>query len=416
MYKKIFEVSENPRITVEDCVGNLNIKSGEAGIVTVVMPEEEDTLIFDQDGNVVNLTIKDNGRIVCPANSTIHLVKTRGNLKVRDIEGDLTIGTVSGNTDLRGIGNVKMETGRGSLRLKSSSGTVEIDEISGSARVQNVDGVFKLGLLGSSLRAGGLQGGLSVEAVGADARLEPPYTPGSTYHLTVGSDLVIHLPVEPNVCFNLIAGGQVISRIPSLELNKGNGTVTGTLGEGEAELSATVGGSVVLRSHSDSEADAGEDFDFDFNFEFDPGTFAFLEELGPLIENSVSKAMAKVDEQLEEGLKYFNSEEFKAKMDRVAEKAKRAAERIEQQAEGVAERARRDAERAAERARMRAQQAERRWQRASGQRTPSPPTPTSEPTKPDVEDKREERLNILRLVEQGTISADEAAKLLTALK
>ncbi len=117
---------------------------------------------------------------------------------------------------------------------------------------------------------------------------------------------------------------------------------------------------------------------------------------------------------LQEGMKYFDSEEFKAKMDKVGEKARRVAEKVELKAEGIAERARQQAERNAERARMRADQAERRWQRASGQRSTPSPAPAPTPTPGD--DKREERLSILRMVEEGKITADEAAKLLSALR
>jgi hypothetical protein len=407
MYEKTFEVSEYPRITVEDCVGNLSIRSSDSNLVTVKMPDEEDTLVFDQDGDAIFLTIKDNGSITCPVNSAFNIVNTRGNLKVRGIEGDITIGTVNGNTSLRSSGSVNMDTCHGSLRLKSSEGEVDINKVSGSARVQNVSGACKINGLEGSLRASGLEGGLTA-TVGADARLNPPYTPGETYLLTVGSDLVIELPEEPNVSFSITAGSQVKSTMPDVDIVKEGGTAVGRMGDGEATISATVGGSAVLKSVSESATFHAEDFEFDF----DPQTFAFLEELGPMIEASVNSAMSQVDMHLEEGLKYFDSEEFKAKMEKVAEKAKRAAERVEQQAEGIAERARQQAQHAAERAQMRAQQAERRWQRASGQRTAEPAAP---PQPTAVDDKRHERLRILKMVEEGTINAEDAAKLLTAL-
>ncbi|MDF1514864.1 MAG: hypothetical protein P1S60_13730, partial [Anaerolineae bacterium] len=89
-----------------------------------------------------------------------------------------------------------------------------------------------------------------------------------------------------------------------------------------------------------------------------------------------------------------------------------AAKKVEREVESVADRARRKAEHAAERARIRAQQAERRWQRASGQRS----APETAPEPASADDLREERLRILRMVENGTITTDEAAKLLTALR
>jgi hypothetical protein len=409
MYSKTFDVSENPRITVDECAGNLNVKIGETNLVTVTLPDDEDIHMFDQDGDVINMTLADSCTITVPPNSTLNLKNVNGNLKVRNLTGDLKIGEVNGNTNLRDVGALVMDTGHGNLRIKSSAGAVEINQVAGNARVENVNGPFKLGSLGASLRAQGLLQGMAVETVGADARLGPPFTPGEKYTLNISSDLAISLPDAPNLAVNITAGGQVHSNVTGLELSEDGGTYTGTIGDGEAVLDATVGGSVVFLSSVESVQSGSEDFNFDFDF--DPEALAFLEDLGPMIEETVNKAMSQVDVHLQEGLKYLDSDEFRAKMDKVAEKARHAAERVERQAEGVAERARRSAERAAERARMRAQQSERKWQRASGQRS----TPTTTTESSSVEDKREERMKILRMVEEGKITSDEAAKLLTAL-
>lgn len=409
MYQKTFEVSENPRITIEDCVGNLTVKSGESNLVTIAMPDEEDNLVFDQDGDAIILTIKDNGRVTCPRGSALNILTTHGNLKVRDIAGDIKIGTVNGNADLRGVGALTLDTSHGSLRLNDCASDVTVASVKGSARVQKVDGPVKLGNVEGSLRVEGLMQGLDGGAIGADTRLGPPYSPGHTYQLTVGSDLTITLPDEPNVRVNITARNQVKSLVPDLILELDDKFASGSIGGGEAEITATVGGSATIRSSSVSTSDASEGFNFDFDF--DPDTFAFLDDLGPMIESTVSKAMAQMNMHLQDGMKYFDSEEFKIKMEKVSEKAQRAAERVERQAEDVADQARRKAQRAAERARMRAQQAERRWERASGQR--SAPKPEPKPT--SVDDKREERLRVLRMVEDGKISTEEAAKLLAAL-
>ena len=86
-------------------------------------------------------------------------------------------------------------------------------------------------------------------------------------------------------------------------------------------------------------------------------------------------------------------------MERAREQALRTAGR-------AAERARQTAGREAERARLRAERAERRWQRASGRR----PRPKRE----SVTD--EERMRVLRMVEEGKLSPEQAADLLAALE
>ena len=408
MYEKTFEVSESPRITIEDCVGNLSVKGGDVNQVIVHVPDE-DALVFDQDGDVIILTVKDNCAITCPVNSTFNLINIQENLKVKKIAGDVTISTVKGNTDLRGVGVVTLDNADGNLRVKTSTGAVEVNQVAGNARIQKIAGSTKLGSLGGSLRAAGLMQGLVAEAVGGTARLEPPYTPGATYQLTAGGNLVISLPDEPNLAFEFTAGGQVKTNVSDLVLSRDGGSVTGTLGEGEAVIAATVGGSVVVGSSSESDSGSGEDINFDFNFDFDPESLAFLEDLGPQIEATVNQAMAQMDTHLAEGLKYFESDEFKLKMEKVAEKAQRIAEKAERQAEGIAERAREQAERAVEKARKHAEHAENFSKQAREQH--STPAPQQTP----VEEKGDEQLSILQQIEDGKISAEEAVNLLAAM-
>jgi hypothetical protein len=109
--------------------------------------------------------------------------------------------------------------------------------------------------------------------------------------------------------------------------------------------------------------------------------------------------MVEMETRLEESLGRIDSEQIHLQVERAREQALRTAGR-------AAERARQTAEREAERARLRAERAERRWQRASGRR----PRPKREP----VTD--EERMRVLRMVEEGRLSPEQAADLLAALE
>ncbi|HUV90333.1 MAG TPA: hypothetical protein VMY80_11820, partial [Anaerolineae bacterium] len=67
---------------------------------------------------------------------------------------------------------------------------------------------------------------------------------------------------------------------------------------------------------------------------------------------------------------------------------------------------RRKAEQDAEQSRMWAERAERRWQRASGSRPRPKPEPVTD----------EERMRILRMVEEGKVTPEQAADLLAAME
>jgi hypothetical protein len=81
-------------------------------------------------------------------------------------------------------------------------------------------------------------------------------------------------------------------------------------------------------------------------------------------------------------------------------------EQVPYRVDRATEQARRHAEQAAEQARMRAERAERRWRRASGRRPA--------PKKQEATD--EERLRVLRMVEGGKITPEQASELLVAIE
>ena len=125
--------------------------------------------------------------------------------------------------------------------------------------------------------------------------------------------------------------------------------------------------------------------------EYRPGEeldFSDLEGLGAQIEARVAEAMSVMEAHLHESLGRIDSAEARRRVERVAEKARRSAERE------------------AERARLRAERAERRWRRASGRRARPRRTPATD----------EERMRVLRLVEAGKVTPEQAADLLSALE
>jgi hypothetical protein len=145
------------------------------------------------------------------------------------------------------------------------------------------------------------------------------------------------------------------------------------LGGGKGVVEADVQGNVVLGS-----PEAAEPFAADGR----------LAELGAQIEWQVHEAMASLAARLESKLGGLDPELTRQRIERASEEARRKAEQ------------------AAERARMRAERAERRWQRASGQ------VPGS--TRKEATD--EERLRVLRMVEEGRLTPDQGSELLAALE
>ncbi|HQE93018.1 MAG TPA: hypothetical protein PLH19_07515 [Anaerolineae bacterium] len=439
MTTQTFEITEKAQITINECLGNLTVKGTEAKTVTVKISGTDDEAHLTQEGDTLVIRTLSDCQVLCPTNTVLTIDSVHGDLKVKNVHDDLTIKSVNGDASLHEVGPTTLESVAGDLRARNVNGNLAVESVAGDARLTIVSGEASIESIGSDLRAAGLAQGLTVKSAGSDVRLGPPFTAGMVYEVRAGSDLIVHLPENPNVRFELQAGGGVRSGIPDLVLHQEGGMTSGALGEGAALIKAQVGGRAVIKLVGDENNYPG---DFDFDFDLDLSFLDSLNELGPLIEARVTQALAGLEAGLQEGLRSIDSDRIRIQIERAAEQAQRATERAAEQAqraaervteearraaEHEAERARRAAEHEAERARMRAEHAERRWQRASGYPTPpeppappAPPTPPTSPTPPEpsahtADELREERLHVLRMVQEGQLTPEDAAKLLAAL-
>ncbi|HDQ73157.1 MAG TPA: hypothetical protein ENN19_13855 [Chloroflexi bacterium] len=384
MFKQSYETSQEPHIEISDCLGDLVIRGADEPRVSLRSRGQDDDADFRQEEeNELTLSSRVDCTLTCPRGATVTIQAVHGNLKVKDVTGALNIGNVHGDVVLRHVGTSTLKQTHGDLNAYRIIGDLTVHNLSGDAKVRDVDGTLNMKQVGSDLKANGIVGGIAAEMVGADVLLGPPFSPGAVYRVQAGSDLRVRIPGDANLSISLRAGGHVRSRIPDLTLKEVDGAMSGVLGTGEATLEALVGGGVSLQL-LDVNAGEGDNLSFDF--------VADLEGLGAQIEASITEAMAEMETRLHESLGRFDSEHIHSRVESVKEQALRAAQRA--------------AERETERARLRAERAERRWQRVSGERAEAKPEPATE----------EERMRILRMVENGAITPEQAADLLAALE
>jgi hypothetical protein len=396
MFKKVIETSGSPNVHITECLGDLVVKGIDGSLVELRVRGVEGDLSLSQEEDSLTFTTYADCILSCPHSTTLTVDAVRGDLKIRGLAGPLSVDTVNGDVRIQDAGPVKIGHIFGELRAQEIAGDLEAQTLRGDARIASVAGSLSLDEVSGDLRAEGIMGDL-VTTVGADVRLEPPFLPGTVYKVQAGSDLRVNIPKDASLRLSLLAGGRVRSRVEDLVLAEVEGRTEALIGAGEATIEAEVGGHVYLREVEAATAPEGE---FDFGFAGD------LEDLGAVIELRISEAMSDMETRLQESLGRIDSDAVRLRVEQATERARRAASRAAEAARHEVEVERRRAEREAERARLRKERAERRWKRVSGRR-PAPP-------KPQVSD--EERMRVLRMVEEGKIAPEQAADLLAALE
>jgi hypothetical protein len=234
---------------------------------------------------------------------------------------------------------------------------------------------------------------------------------------------VLRLPEEVSAHVALSAKGKILTSAKLVDRVEDGNTLSGTLGDGGAEIAVEAGGNVMLGGGSpEANAEIGADLSEEFSRQIEASMQAIdLEAIGRQVSEEMDAAMSRLQVKLESvdweriGVQSQRAveramEQMRRNMDRMVEKAARHQEKVE---------------RKVERERQRLERLERRRQRDAGReqgaqadlgdpgveaayRDDGPVDP-----EPDLD---KERLSILRMVEQGQLSPEDAEMLLDALR
>jgi hypothetical protein len=420
MSDRRFTTSATPHLTVEDCGGDLSITASDEPEVIVVL--EDDDGEVEREGETLRIRAKKDCAITCPPASSVTLQNVGGDLTVNDLGGTLAIQNVGGDVLLRGGGVVSIQNAGADVSVRDITGELRIQAAGGDLEARRIDGRLIVGNVGGDLSARGLDGGFEIENVGGDASLQADVAPGQTHRARAGGDLTLRLPADASARFTLNAGGEIERRVEFGEWQGNAHAGQGQMGRGEAQVELSAGGDLLLLPTK-------SDFDFDFSLNFD-ALGNQLEAKMEVFERELEAKLDKLNEQIARlaaaGVSDIEARLRRIDVEGISRRAERMMERERSRVQRAAERARQQAERAAERARRRAERHQKHGQHGKHHGftvnlgfTPSrsagrPGAAPAREAKPPASD--EERLTILRMLEQKKISADEAARLLEALE
>jgi hypothetical protein len=413
-----FDLGKAPHISIADCAGDLLVRSWmeldvvakgdgfeanqtEGGLslsadgdLQLMVPEGTHLSVVTAHSDVVIKNISGDislhevhGDAVLQGVNQVKLGTIHSDLSAKNIEAGLSAEAINGDAALRNVGSVHVATVHGDLAARYVNGPVDLGEVAGDASLNTVNGDLNIGKCHRDVNLQNLGGLNTVAHVSGDIRLVGGMASGD-HTFTADGDILVRWPIDAPI--NLTASAPNIkNRLPLENVADKDGTLLGTIGDGQTNLSLKANGRILLKEarlvKAEWEAFTGAD-GLDFDFALD------LAGLGEEIASKVNEQVARVTAELEGRFGPDFSQ-------RIADKAERAAA----QAEKAAERAVRKFEKHIERATQRQARSGRSW-------TPPPP-----PAPPKKKSTAEEQLKILKMVENGTITPDEAAMLLSAL-
>lgn len=464
MFEQRIPVEGARRLTLADMAGNVSLNGWDEADVLVRMRDgEEKHLSIEETEDGPALSAKTSCEVSVPAALPVTVRRAMGNLAI-DRLASLNAEQVRGNLKLRGVdeavlaevyGNLKAEAGtslrlvgtaygdthiakfdtadvqnvRGRLVVKQISQvratrvggdlvakeigeTLDADQVGGNAMLKAIGGPVTLDQVAGNLVAKSLVSGAKVPRIGGNLTLNGEVGAGRSYHFQCDGNAVLRLPEGANAHLSVSAGGRILSSLDLADKEEESGRLSGTLGEGGAELAIQAKGNVIIGDRTGAvSVDLGEEFSRQINESLEGIDF---EAIGRQVSEEMAGALSRLRVKLEsvdwERMGASAQQAVERAMERMERNMDRAMEQMARQQERMqryAEREARRRERYEQQAHRRAPEADPDWEEEMQAEAGAPDSG------PNLDD---ERLSILRMVEQGQISIEEAEMLLDALE
>jgi hypothetical protein len=414
MKQQTTQADVNSNILVQSVAGDLRVAGW-----------ERSEIMAKTNGDVLDIQVSDNNFIIScdddlilylPRQATLVIEKVsgdanfqalKGQIKLGSISGDLSLNDVqstsidssSGDVTLRNVGSNNLGSVNGDLNLRNGHGDCSAASIQGDASLRDVEGNVTLEDVGGSLYLRNVHGSVHA-SVSGDAVLNLEPLPGFEYHITSADDLLLHLPANVNAELHLATTGgegeEIHVDFPGIILEEGSPTQKVTLGDGSARMYLTADQDLIVTSKYDkwdSAADFGMGMLDGLDFDIPP-----IPPIPPIPH------MRDLNE-------------------RINQKVQRAFEKVQLRTEGMSRRADARVEAAMRRAEARGRAAEVRARRLHDRHVSGRViiggtemlsfSTNRKPVEPVSDD---ERLAILRMLQEKKISAADAEKLLAAIE
>ncbi|MGB1249969.1 MAG: SHOCT-like domain-containing protein [Candidatus Promineifilaceae bacterium] len=423
----------NKKTLIVRCSGNLDVR-GDVGA----------SVRFKHSGVVNTSTGAMGGRLECsgdlrlqmPAAATLVLETVNGNVNVKgvravsaesDLQGNLqlnvieegaSIGSVSGNAAFKQVGGHVLIRGRingdlgvkhvgglsadfvnGDLSARHVSGNLHVKVASGDVSARQVTGDLTLSDVHADVVAGQIGGIVSINSHD-DVKLRGPLCAGK-HTVNAQSSISFYYPANEPLMLTASAR-RVVSKIAFEQISEQEeGLIAASRGNGGPAVTLHATEKVVLRGQGNPSGSGGNvEIDLDFG------------DFGEKLANDLSARMSEFSTRFDN--------EFSGHAERALRKAQAAVDRALNKMERDMEQAEQRASRKVViRTKTKTPKAPKAPKTPKAPKAPKPPKTPAPPVPPvppaPAVDTSSEQLKILKMLEQGIISIEEANKLLAAL-
>ncbi|HPH94791.1 MAG TPA: hypothetical protein PKW33_01840 [Anaerolineaceae bacterium] len=269
--KTISNFGTSSRLIIKS-IGDLYLTGSDSPDI-VVESESEYGVKIRQEGDAFLVSLLENANITLPRAAAITIEKCSGNLSLAGLSGPVAIIKVSGDLTIGQIGQVNLEKVSGNLVAAplnggalqiakvsgnacfDGAGNLSIEKISGDCLLKNQQGTFSVARISGNLIGKNLSGDLNASSISGDCSLQTVESSqvnlrcsgnmrlgfsntAGNHNLAAEGDLAVYIPPQAAAAVKITSEGEAIrlrladqtntlrQRQHTLQLGLGGGTLT----------------------------------------------------------------------------------------------------------------------------------------------------------------------------------------------
>ncbi len=417
--------SLTPEVYIQEIHGSLQVRGWDRSEI-LIQANLDDTTLEKQD-DVVHLSCQSDCSIRLPQDASIQVETVHSSARFKLLAGNLKIDQVHGSLALRNVGETQVGSVHGDLLAKQVMGDLQIGQVQGNTLARDVQGKCAVQQTSGNLDLRDITGEITASASG-NARIRLSLLSGDSYDISAKGNLHCRLPDDASAQVNLSSGARDIEvKLPGEKTSVREKNHSLTMGNGDASVTLSAGAGLYFASQESDWAEK-EEIEADFNEEFSSIAEELSQHITQQVESQIESQLEMLDEQMSNLATAAQKAGMSAaEMERIMQRARnsseratvRARERMRRAQERLGKKLERKLAAAQRKVELKAKAAERR-KKVHKKRTLDferlPSTSTTAPKAPGKSVSDEERLMVLRMLEQKKIGLDEAEHLLAALE
>ncbi len=283
---KTFSAGRTPKIVIENIGGDLSLSGWEGDTILLKCDDERCT----QDGDTVTISSDDDVSLRVPKSASVFIQNIEGDASIRGVMGGIELKEIQGDLSIRDVDSVSIDTIQSDFSLRGAKGHLSVKNAESDVSIRDVDGNVSLESVADDLALRDVRGNVSAN-VDNDVVLYLDPQAGNAYSITAGDDILLVMPPKANATLTLNAD-EIDIEWKGVAKDDSTTRVV-VLGNGSAAVTLNAGGDIRVTNQADA-GNTAEDF----------GNFAgigmdwsgFGERISRQVEQATRRATKQADE------------------------------------------------------------------------------------------------------------------------